>query len=183
MTTQTKLRDIMTRDVLAVAPDVTLRQAVTALTERGVTAAPVVVGGELVGVISTTDILEFVAITPPVPTVQPDQTEWGELELTEDGLQEDENESTFYRDLWSDAGADVLERFAEAGGPEWDLLSESTVESIMTRRLVALPSNATAAAAARSMLEEDVHRVLVTEEGRLVGIVTSTDLLRVLADS
>jgi CBS domain-containing protein len=182
MARETLMRDIMARDVLTLDPDQSLREAVNALSGREVSGAPVVSGGKLVGVISTSDILEFVASTPPVPDVQPDQTEWGELELDEEQVQEDEGAPTFFTDLWSDVGADVLERFYEQGGPEWDLLAENTVESVMTRKPIVLPSDATVGSAARLLLDRGIHRVLIVDDGQLVGIVTSTDLLQTIAN-
>ena len=48
------LRDIMTADVVTVSPQTTLREAMELLAQRHLSGAPVVSGGELVGVVSAT---------------------------------------------------------------------------------------------------------------------------------
>jgi len=59
----------------------------------------------------------------------------------------------------------------------------TTVAEIMTRDVVALPEDADAAEAARLMLERHVKRIPIVRGGRVVGIVSRRDLLRVLARS
>ncbi len=59
---------------------------------------------------------------------------------------------------------------------------ETPIEKIITREVIALGKDDTVAAAARLMRENHIHRVLVTEKSVLVGIVTSMDLLGVLAE-
>lgn len=56
-----KLRDIMTRDVVSAASDLTIREAMELLSERHVSGAPVVDGGKVVGVFSASDLLAFLA--------------------------------------------------------------------------------------------------------------------------
>ena len=56
-----KLKDIMTRDVVSAAPDMTIRDAMELLSERHVSGAPVVDGGKVVGIFSATDLLALLA--------------------------------------------------------------------------------------------------------------------------
>jgi CBS domain-containing protein len=175
------LGDIMTRKVVTVGPEDTLREVIETLAEQHVAGAPVMSNGTIVGVISRTDILDFLAATPPVPTETPHFVEWGEFEYTEAETEGDEQSSSFYTDLWDDAGADVVERFAEAQGPEWDLLSEYTASAVMTAKLETLPPHATLDDAARRMLARGVHRLLVVENEKLEGVVSMTDLVRLIA--
>ena len=59
-----KLRDVMSRDLVAFAPETSLIEAIEMLAERHVSGAPVLSGDRLVGVLTTTDIHEFVASNP-----------------------------------------------------------------------------------------------------------------------
>jgi len=57
------------------------------------------------------------------------------------------------------------------------------VEQVMTREVVSLPEGADVSDAARLMLERRVKRIPVVEAGRVVGIVSRRDVLRLLARS
>lgn len=175
------LRDIMSKDVITVSPETTLREVAELLSDRKVSGAPVVAGDRVVGVVSATDLIGFDAASPGVPTEGDDQTEWGEYEPTEweEGA---EPPAAYYSQMWSDVGAEVLERFRSTEGPEWNVLEEHTVGEVMTRSLCALPPDTEVAAAAQYMLKAGIHRVLVVEDGGLVGIVTTTDIVRVVAE-
>jgi len=57
----TQLRDIMTEDVLAVAPEDTLGEVATKMTERGVGSVVVADFGRIIGVLTERDIMRAVA--------------------------------------------------------------------------------------------------------------------------
>jgi len=57
-TTAKTAADVMTRDVVTVAPDTTLRHAAQLMTKHGISALPAVKGGVVVGVVSETDLLQ-----------------------------------------------------------------------------------------------------------------------------
>lgn len=181
----TRLRDIMTKEVVTIAPDVTIRDAMSLLSTRHISGAPVVSGREVVGVITATDLMAFAAELPGAPAQLEEHVELGELETRdekEDG-RELEPPGTFFTELWEDAGADVAVRFASSAGPEWNVLDEHTVEEAMTRAPICKVSGETTlTAAAEFMRAHSVHRVLVTDGERLVGIATSTDLANAIAD-
>jgi len=63
-------------------------------------------------------------------------------------------------------------------------LDRGTVEQIMVRgeEVVTVPPDISVKGAARLMRERQVGCLPVVEEGRLVGIVTTSDLLAVLSD-
>ena len=178
-----KLSEIMTRDVVTVTPQNSLRDVVTILVDSHITGVPVLAGSQVVGVISAADILEFEATTPPVPAERPFQAEWGGWEEVEEREYDDEDPATFFSDMWSDVGADLMDRFGGVTAPEWDLLTEYTVADAMTSKLCALPPQATVQEAAAYMRRAAIHRVLVMEDGRLLGIVTATDIVGAVAES
>ena len=176
-----QIRDVMTRDVLTVTPETTLRDAAELFARRHVSGAPVVVGEKVVGVVTATDLLDFVASTPTVPTggEEPREVDEWALEKWDVG---DAPPATYFNELWSDAGASTDERFAETGGPEWDLFAEHTVAEVMTRKAVSLAPDLPVTAAADYMKSTGVHRVLVLDQGRLLGIITSSDVTRAVAE-
>ena len=178
-----RLKHLMTTDVVTVEPQTTLRDFVQLLGARGISGAPVVTGSRVRGVISVTDVLRFQSEVPQaIPTQRPDQTEWGELEEPGVWVEGDTSPSSFFVDYWTDAGADVWERFSETEGPEWDVLQEHTVSEVMTRVLYTLTPQTEVREAAEYMVRAGVHRLLVTQDLVLVGIVTATDILRAVAE-
>jgi CBS domain-containing protein len=71
-----KVRDVMTPDPVMVSPEATLREVAETLSAKHISGVPVVAAGRgLVGVISASDLIDFIATEPGVPTERPDQTE------------------------------------------------------------------------------------------------------------
>lgn len=181
-----RLRNIMTTDVVTVPPEMTLRDAMALLSTRHVSGAPVVTGTKVVGVVSTTDLIDFAAATPGVPTERPqavDLAEWeGEGGATTQWVEGDEPPATFFAEMWADAGAEVSERLAEPSSPEWDVLEEHTVAEAMNRTVCSLPPDTLVDRAADFMRAAGVHRVLVMDGEQLVGLVTTKDIADAVAD-
>ena len=57
---------------------------------------------------------------------------------------------------------------------------EGVVEDVMSPSVLAIGPRAPILEAVREMVAEGVHRLLVADDGKLVGIITSMDLLRTL---
>lgn len=174
------VRDLMTTDVATVDPQLTLRGAVELFSTRHVSGAPVTASGRLVGVLSASDVLAFEAETPGVPTERPalENEEWDE---PAEWIEGEEAPAAFFNDQWSDAGADVLARFAEVSGPEWDYLAEHTVADAMTPTVCSIAPYVDVYTAAEYMIRAGVHRLIVMQEGRVVGILSSLDIVRAVA--
>lgn len=177
-----RLTDIMTRDLVTLSPEHSLRDAMSLLTSHHVSGAPVLANGRVVGVISLTDLAECVSSAPGVPTERPELTEWGEWDEPGDLPEGEEPPSAFFSRLWDDAGADVAERIEESGGPEWDVLQEHTVGEEMTRNVRSLPPGAAVEYAAELMRTVGIHRVLVMDGDALLGMVTTKDISDAVAD-
>lgn len=62
------------------------------------------------------------------------------------------------------------------------MLEEHTVDEAMTRKLWALDAEADVTSAAQFMARSHVHRVIVIADGKLAGIVTTSDIAHALAD-
>ena len=175
------LRDIMTPEVVTLDPEMTLRDALEILTGRHISGAPVVEGGRIVGVFSAMDAIEFLATTPGVPDIAPTQDE-GDAEDPQDPTDMDADApAAYFVDFWSDAGADVGERFRDVRTAAWDLLAEHTVSEAMSRRAAALTPDASVRAAADVMQRTGVHRVLVMDGTKLAGIVSALDIANAVA--
>ena len=177
------LKQIMTTELVTVSPDLTLQELAQVFSAQGISGAPVVAGRELVGVISTTDLVEFETTNPGSPRQRAERAEWGEIESLPvlDGSEESEP-GLYFTEMWDDAGADVLERF-QSDSPEWNRMAEAMVGSAMTTSVVSLSPDAAVREAARTMQRAGVHRILVVDEvGDLVGLVSSSDIVRAVAE-
>lgn len=176
------VQDVMTRDTVTVSPEATLREVAEVLSRNHVGGVPVVAReGRVIGVVSATDLVDFVAESPGVPTGATDHVEWGEIGPPT-GDSDDADAGSYFVELWSDAGADVLERFRATAGPEWNALEEHTADEVMSRVLWSVPPDTTVEDAARTMLDRGIHRLLVLRAGQLEGVVTTRDLMRVVAE-
>jgi CBS domain-containing protein len=136
-----RLRDIMTKDVFTVSPDLSIRETAEMFASRHIGGAPVVDDREkVIGVITAADILEFASGMGGEPP--------------EIGEALDQNE-----------------------------FDRHTVEEAMTRApLHTLGPDATAREAATIMQDAGIHRILVMEGDRLLGVVSTLDLAKAVAD-
>ena len=181
-----RLRDIMTTDVLTVSPTTTLREAAELLSTRHIGGAPVVDGSQLVGVVSAGDILAFAAAATdvaPERDARDEPADWDDVEgwTVWDGAEDPP--ARFFTDRSDQPDRDVVQEFDEGAAPSnGDALDRHTVAEVMTRRVVAMPPTADGVEAAARLRAADVHRVLVVEGDRLLGIVTTSDITRAVAE-
>lgn len=162
-------RDIMTPDVLSVTRDMTLEEVARFLVEHEISGAPVVdTRGRPVGVISLVDLVRA-------------------------GAEEERAGAMAQRaELRRPPEALTLDAFEEAEPPEEqsDELDEADlavdeprrVADVMSGRVVSVAADAPIAEVARTMLQAGHHRLLVTESGRYVGLISSMDLVRLMAE-
>ncbi len=71
----------------------------------------------------------------------------------------------------------ALEKDWLAGGAT---IKEEKVEKIMTYPLITMSVNSSIKEAAQTMIEKRIRRIAVRESGKVVGIITATDLIRCL---
>ena len=174
------LNEIMSTDVVTVSPDMSLREVADVFVSEHITGAPVLSAERLVGVISTTDLLELEphrTASRPEADEEIDWEDWTPV----DAVDEDEPTSFYFTELWARVGPDALEQFKASPPTDTALLDDRTVSDVMTRGVHGLPPAASVRDAAAYMLEHGIHRVLVLEEGKLVGMVTTTDIVRAVA--
>ncbi len=81
------------------------------------------------------------------------------------------------------SNSDILQALAEHPDPEErDRIFEHTeVRELMTPRPQTVTPEATVKDAAQRMLYLEVHRLFVEREGRLAGVISTTDLVRAMA--
>ena len=149
-----RVKDVMNPDIMTVADDMTTDELARYLTEHEISGAPVVDGqGHLIGVVSMTDIGRQMAEPSEFPS---------------------SGRSEFYRDTADDVSLeDLAQRFVEERAV--------AVRDVMTPVVHHVPASASVAEAARIMVEHHIHRLVVTQGREPVGIITSMDLLRVVA--
>ena len=172
------LRELMTPAPVTIGPTALLRDAVELLTTIGVNALPVTDGDRVLGIISAQSIVAFESATPGVPTERDVVDVWDD-----DGSDDvDLPPAAYFTELWDDAGSDVSERFRASETPEWDMLAEHSVEEAMIFDPPQLAPSDTAEECAERMRATRSHGVLVVEDGRLCGIVTTMDITRAFAE-
>jgi CBS domain-containing protein len=62
-----------------------------------------------------------------------------------------------------------------------ELFEGTLVQDLMTPRPLTIASDATVKEAAQEMLYADVHRLFVVEQERVVGVLSTTDIVRAVA--
>jgi len=177
-----RVRDLMTEDLVTVTPADTLREAAEAMAGDHVSGLPVVEGGRAVGVLSATDLLGHLADSPGVEV--PRVGSWPVDRIPAGSQWEEGTEipSRFFREDWEESRY-AFEAFpTDPEGPEWNVLEETTVGELMTRDVLSLPSEAPVQDAAREMLDSGVRRLLVVDDGKLVGVISSTDIMEAVAE-
>jgi CBS domain-containing protein len=150
--------DYMQRDVITVSPESTLREALDLMTENHVTGLPVMSANErCVGLITSSDILNYEQENSS------DSDEGGVADFYDPESQQ-----------WESVPIAVLglERFGHV-----------RVSDVMTTELVWVERNTPLKEAARRLVDEQVHRVLVLDKhARLYGMLSAYDFARVVAD-
>lgn len=146
--------DLMNPRVLTVGQDLTVRELANVLVENEISGAPVEDGsGKLVGVVSLTDIAAALA----------------------EDEEEDGERGDFFLSEWHDDGMS-REEIEELGLDE----AELTVAEIMTPEVFTVREDTPVSEIAEAMIQNHVHRILVTREDRVVGIISTSDLLGLL---
>lgn len=160
--------------MVTVPPEMPVREVVRVMAEHEISGVPVVAeNGNVVGVISATDIIRLAAHEAEIPVEQ------SLLDLEPAGTGS-EGEEAWPRSYFVYPDSSLLlavpraEGFTSSG---FDLL---TAEEIMTPAAYSVSPDVTTRELARFLVRSRIHRALVVENGRLVGIVTSFDVLRVV---
>jgi predicted transcriptional regulator len=149
--------ELMSNNVLCVYEGWTIQRLAEFFLKNNISGAPVIASDhELVGVVSISDIFRFENA-------------------------DDETKSEALRRCYRDStGIDIASR---ADLVEWSKTSQTscTVHQIMAKQVISVAKNSQLSDVASTMIDNDIHRVFITENDKIVGIVSALDILRKLS--
>lgn len=151
-------KDIMNRDILSVGMEWSIDQLANYLIENSISGAPVTSEeGKLLGVVSLTDIVRYRSM--PATDIRPNDPHEYYIHAQES-------------------------RYSPAEIELFHIETESLVKvrEIMTPVTFNVNEDATLQQIADAMLRGGIHRVFVTRNEVLVGIITTMDILGVIRD-
>jgi CBS domain-containing protein len=131
-----RVEDVMTRDVVTLTPEETLRDAINLLRRKRIRHLPVVDGNKLLGIVTDRDVKRA---TPSVLA----------------GVERDEYDNS---------------------------LVAIKVAQLMTRDPITVSGRASLKSAVEIFINSRVGALPVVDDGRLIGILTDIDVLRVAYD-
>lgn len=156
MTTLQKLtaKDIMNPDVVLVHDDMSVHELAATLTQHGISGAPVLdADGRLVGVVSLSDIV----------------ANDGKRQAIRGG----EHVGDFFLQGWE-------EELDETDLRPFHVVEDEglTVADILTSVIYTVDESTDIGTMADSMIQGRIHRLVVTRDGAVVGIVSTLDMLK-----
>lgn len=157
-----KAREIMHRDVITVSAMAPIHEFLDLARKRGITGAPIVdETGRVVGVVSISDVTRYTS--------------------------EHAGESTSLRnssvsDFYS-VSLENIQDYDSMYGYVLEKTHSVTVREIMTDHVIAVTGNDSVQEVARLMVEKEIHRVIVMDQDHMAGIITTTDILRLVMNS
>ena len=148
--------DLMSKDVLCVYEGWTIQRLAEFFLKNDISGAPVIASDhELVGVVSVSDIFRFENA-------------------------DDETKSEALRRCYRDStGIDIASREDLIN---WSKTSQTscTVHQITAKQVISVSTDSQLSHVANTMIENDIHRVFITDDEKIVGIVSALDILRKL---
>jgi CBS domain-containing protein len=152
--------DVMQSKVRTVSPGMSLPDLERLFLETRVNGFPVVEKGRLVGVISHSDIVRQLAAEQSYA----------------------EYESDYYSHIGGFEEFDPVEPLNQVAARAGARLRDTTVGDMMSRSPVTVSAEDPVRDIARLMIERRIRRLPVVRDGRLIGVVASLDLVRLLAE-
>jgi CBS domain-containing protein len=188
------VRDRMSVSVEIAAADEAVQDACRRLRERRIGCLPVLQAGRLVGVLSESDLLKLYVRTCEFGGHEPDFDPLVADVMSEKVVSVEPRESAaaaweicrskrirhlpVVADGWFVGIVSDRDLLEVADGVEGETRK---VGDLMNKEFVAIPPDAPLSRAARSMIQHRLHALPVLAKGSLRGIVTSADILGVLA--
>ncbi|NNL86062.1 MAG: CBS domain-containing protein [Myxococcales bacterium] len=151
--------DVMATDVFTASPRWTLEELERMLCKKRVSGFPVVEGQNLVGVVSRSDVIRTLCV---------ERSRAGEM-------------GAYFRAYDADEEANALSLLAEEQTVS-ARMSHEHVSDVMSPPTFVVAPTAPIREVASLLWTNRIHRLPVTEGTRLVGIISSLDLVRLLAE-
>jgi len=152
--------DIMQAVLVTVARECPIPAIEALLTKHAVSALPVVDDGRLIGILSKSDVIRQICVERSVSEVI------AEYDWDISGFNENPSES------------ETITEVAERIGRRIDHL---TAADVMTTKVISIEPEAPVTKAARLMIDNRVHRLPVMQDEKLLGLVSSMDIVRYVA--
>lgn len=149
-------KDIMNPNVMTVQDDTTIHELAEFFSDNLISGAPVVdSSGKLVGVVSLTDIVRS--------------------DARRAGIVKDQSKSDYYFHGWEESldEEDLRDFHVEVN-------DGLTVRDIMTPIIYEVNEDTPLVNMAETMIGGRIHRLIVTRDDRVVGIVTTMDMLKAI---
>ena len=151
-------RDVMTEEAVSVDPELSRPELERLFLLKKVSGFPVVSKGRLVGTISRSDIVRQFCAQQSI----------------------EEATSDFYQEIAPSALGESLDSLEEIAGRAGKRLENLRVKDVMIEQLRVVGLDAPVSNIARMMIDHHIHRVLVTRDDELLGIISSLDLVKLL---
>ncbi|MEM5793828.1 MAG: CBS domain-containing protein [Candidatus Aenigmatarchaeota archaeon] len=154
-----KVRDFMNCNVIFVSPEDSIFKAAKIFCDKNISGAPVVEEGKVVGVISISDIIRFVS-----------------MKLQKADLAQIPSLSLLLFDFIK-SSKEYLQMKKEI-----NKILKVKVRDVMSKEVVSVNPEASLIEAASLMEKNDVNRLPVIENDKLVGIIAREDLIKALIE-
>jgi CBS domain-containing protein len=149
---------VMRNEVLAVEAGWSLDQLADFLVDKSISGAPVTAAdGQLIGVVSLTDIVR-------------------QSRLQDHDTGVNDTHDVYLYELERRMSRDELREL------HVQYETPALVRDIMTPMIFSVSENTSVQEVADTMLKGGIHRVFVTRDSKLIGIVTALDMLQVIRD-
>ena len=149
-------KDLMTEKVVCVNPETPIHDLIKILTKTHINGAPVVdKKGTLVGVVSKTDIIEH-----------------SEKMTKRGGVI---SKKSFYHDTNGKLKKD-FDKIVKSKD-----FGKTTVKDIMTPQVITAQADDTIDRLAKIMYDKKIHRIIIQDNGRVLGVVSTLDILHAVS--
>jgi len=154
-----KIKDVMNKDVIICAPNDTLGILADMFKKNHISGIPVVDKGKVVGLVSETDLIKLFK-TPEFSNDLWLPSPFEIIEIPIRNLVKLEETKKFFENMKLRPVKDIMTKTVHAISPDDDLEDASTM-----------------------MVKHDVNRLPVIDNGKLVGIVARSDIIKGLSES